>query len=39
MWALATDEVYHLFVRERGWSPGAYEGWLLAVLRHEILAA
>jgi len=38
MWALATDEVFHLFVRERGWSPSAYEQWLLAVLRHEILA-
>jgi len=39
MWALATDEVFHLFVRERGWSPSAYEQWLLAVLLHEILAA
>jgi TetR/AcrR family transcriptional regulator, regulator of autoinduction and epiphytic fitness len=39
LWALATDEVFHLFVRERAWSPDAYEGWLLAVLRHEILAA
>jgi AcrR family transcriptional regulator len=39
MWALATDDVFHLFVRVRGWSPDAYEQWLLAVLRREILAA
>ncbi len=37
-WALATDEVFHLFVRERGWTPKAFEAWLLAALRREILA-
>ena len=39
LWALATDEVFHLFVRERGWTPTAFEAWLLAALRREILAS
>ena len=39
LWALNTDEVFHLFVRERGWAPDDYQAWLLALLRHEILAA
>lgn len=38
MWALAADEVFHLFVRERDWQPAAYEAWLHDVLRHELLA-
>jgi AcrR family transcriptional regulator len=38
LWGLATDEVFHLFVRERGWSAKDFEGWLLAALRREILA-
>jgi AcrR family transcriptional regulator len=39
LWGLNTDEVFHLFVRERGWSVDDYRTWLLALLRHEILAA
>jgi len=39
LWGLNTDEVFHLFVRERGWAPDDYRAWLLALLRHEILAA
>jgi AcrR family transcriptional regulator len=39
LWALNTDEVFHLFVRERGWASDAYEAWLLELLRREILAA
>jgi AcrR family transcriptional regulator len=39
LWGLNTDEVFHLFVRERGWAPHDYKLWLLALLRHEILAA
>ncbi len=39
LWGLNTDEVFHLFVRERGWAPDDYKAWLLALLRHEILAA
>ena len=38
LWGLATDEVFHIFVRERGWTPAAFETWLLDALRHEILA-
>jgi len=38
LWGLNTDEVFHLFVRERGWASDDYKGWLLALLRHEILA-
>ena len=38
LWGLNTDEVFHLFVRERGWAPDDYRAWLLALLRHEILA-
>ena len=39
LWGLNTDEVFHLFVRERGWPVDVYRAWLLALLRHEILAA
>jgi AcrR family transcriptional regulator len=39
LWGLNTDEVFHLFVGERGWAPADYRAWLLALLRHEILAA
>ncbi len=38
LWALNTDEVFHLFVRERGWAPETYQAWLLDLLRREILA-
>ena len=38
LWALATDEVYHLLVRVRGWPPDVYEAWLLGVLTRELLA-
>jgi AcrR family transcriptional regulator len=39
LWGLDTDEVFHLFVRERRWSPDDFRTWLIALLRHEILAA
>ena len=38
LWALATDEVFSLFVRTRGWSVAEYEAWLAEALRREILA-
>jgi AcrR family transcriptional regulator len=39
LWGLNTDEVFHLFVRERRWSPDDFRAWLVALLRHEILVA
>jgi AcrR family transcriptional regulator len=39
LWGLNTGEVFHLFVRERRWSPDDFRTWLVALLRHEILAA
>jgi AcrR family transcriptional regulator len=38
LWALATDELFHLFVRGRGWSVTAYETWLHETLCRELLA-
>jgi AcrR family transcriptional regulator len=38
IWGLSSDEVFHLFVRERGWSTAAFEAWLVDVLRREVLA-
>jgi AcrR family transcriptional regulator len=38
LWALATDEVFHLFVRERRWPLKVFESWLLETLRREMLA-
>jgi len=38
VWALATYEIYHLFVRDRGWSAGRFESWLHGALRREIVA-
>jgi AcrR family transcriptional regulator len=38
LWALATDEVFSLFVRTRGWQVVEYEAWLADALRREILA-
>jgi AcrR family transcriptional regulator len=38
LWAMASDEVFHLFVRERGWTAEAYEAWLVSALRRELLA-
>jgi AcrR family transcriptional regulator len=38
LWGLNTDEVFHLFVRERSWPVKEYRAWLLALLRREILA-
>jgi AcrR family transcriptional regulator len=38
LWALNTDELFHLFVRERGWEVEDYREWLLRLLRQEILA-
>lgn len=37
VWVLATDEVFHLFVRERGWSVERFEAWLSRVLCRELL--
>jgi len=39
LWGLNTDEVFHLFVRDRGWSSDDFRAWLVALVRHEILAA
>jgi AcrR family transcriptional regulator len=38
VWALGTDEVFHLLVRERGWASDVYEAWLHEILCREILA-
>lgn len=37
VWVLSTDEIFHLLVRDRGWTPTAYRSWLLGALRREIL--
>jgi AcrR family transcriptional regulator len=39
LWGLNTDEVFHLFVRERAWPPDDFLAWLIALLRQEILGA
>jgi len=39
LWALASDEVFHLFVRDRGWTEERFEGWLVRVLCQELLPA
>ena len=38
LWALSGDEVFHLLVRECGWSVEAFEAWLTGALRRELLA-
>jgi AcrR family transcriptional regulator len=37
VWVLSTDEIFHLLVRDRGWTPKAYRAWLVGTLRREIL--
>lgn len=37
LWTLSSAEVYHLLVVERGWSPEAYEQWLVAALIGQLL--
>jgi hypothetical protein len=37
MWTLTSREIFRMFVRERGWTPDAYETWLAAALRRELL--
>lgn len=37
-WALASDDLFHLLVRDRGWTAKAYEAWLDGALRRELLA-
>ena len=39
LWAMSGDEVFHLLVRECGWSTEDFEAWLAGALRREILAA
>lgn len=36
--ALSSAQVYRELVKEAGWSPGRYEGWLLDTLAHQLLA-
>jgi AcrR family transcriptional regulator len=38
IWALASERVYLALVRERGWSPKAYEAWLTEQLVGALLA-
>lgn len=37
-WALSSDEVFTLFVRERDWTPDRYRAWLHETLVRELLA-
>jgi AcrR family transcriptional regulator len=36
LWALASFDVYHMLVMERGWPPERYEAWLGAMLRWQL---
>lgn len=36
LYGLLSPELYLLFVRERGWSPGQWEQWVLGLLRAEL---
>ena len=38
LWTLTHPDLYLLLVRERGWTPEAYEQWLSDVLPRELLA-
>ncbi len=38
-WALSSDDLFTLLVRERKWSSSQYEAWLHGALCHEILAS
>jgi AcrR family transcriptional regulator len=37
-WAYTAEEMYHLLVVDRGWSPDAYEAWLAGTLVRSLLA-
>ncbi|MGE0599480.1 MAG: TetR/AcrR family transcriptional regulator [Dehalococcoidia bacterium] len=37
LYALLGVDVFRALVRERGWSPDAYEAWLMACARNELL--
>jgi AcrR family transcriptional regulator len=37
LWALSGDELFHLLVRECGWSVDDFEAWLRGALRRELL--
>lgn len=37
--ALVSPELYGLLVVDRGWAPARYEGWLTALLVHQLLPA
>jgi len=39
VWALNQPTLYHLLVRDRGWSPARYEEWLADAFCSQILAA
>jgi AcrR family transcriptional regulator len=38
VWAVNHPDIWHLLVRERGWTPEEYERWSLAIVRSELLA-
>lgn len=37
IWTLCSTPVHDLLVRERGWTPERYKGWLTAALKRELL--
>lgn len=37
LWMLTGQDVYRLLVRERGWPPQKYQGWLADTLIHSLL--
>jgi AcrR family transcriptional regulator len=37
LWMFTGSEVYRMLVRERGWSPQKYQGWLADTLVHSLL--
>jgi AcrR family transcriptional regulator len=39
VWALASDELFHLLVRECGWTADRFRAWLADALVREVLAA
>jgi len=39
IWALASPELFHLLVRERGWQPKRYRAWLAEALQSAVLPA
>ena len=38
IWALASEELFHLLVRERGWSVARFRQWLTDALQRDLLA-